>query len=106
MTNERVSAEQSNLQPEAPNQAEAGILGVLMWLPAFAGPRLARVDVEFRDPRHRIILEGIRALHGGGKTAELVSVVTWLGDKNHLEVAGGREYVAHLVDVGCYNGAH
>jgi len=97
---------QSDFERDARNEAEAGILGVLIWLPNFARPRLEKVDFELSDPRNRIILDGIRELHRQGKAADLAGVLAWLEERRLLESAGGKEYLVQLVDTGCYNGAY
>src|SRR5687767_3855928 len=89
------------------SEAEAGILGVLIWLPDYAAERLGKIDEkDFRDPRHRIIFEAVRRLHDDKTKADLAAVCEWLASNNQLEAAGGRLYLARLVDDACYNGAH
>lgn len=101
-----MNGECDSFEPGASSEAEAGILGVLMWLPDSAPPRLAKVDVEFHDTRHRLILQTIRTLHGEGKRADLTAVLTLLDERKELEETGGREYLVRIVDTACFNGAH
>lgn len=87
--------------------SEAGILGILIWLPDFAGPRLAKVSAAmFRDARHQMIYDVVQRLHSERKAADITAVLTGLREANLLEAAGGAEYVTGMVDSAVNGGAY
>ena len=80
-------------------EAEASVLGAML----VAEPALERVIGEIRLERgdfylekHAVIFEAIRGLHGSGKPVDELSVAEALVQRNEIEEAGGRNYIAEL----------
>jgi hypothetical protein len=93
--------------PGAIPECEGAALGVLIWLPADAGPRLAQFNgYVFVDARHKLIFEGIVSLGRKGQMADLANVIEYLTEKGAIERAGGAGYLHHIVDTACTNGAY
>ena len=93
--------------PEAIRECEGAALGVLIWLPAYAGPRLAQLNgYVFTEAPHQVIFESIEALGRTGQVADLANLIGYLTEKGTIERAGGASYLHQIVDMACTNGAY
>jgi hypothetical protein len=93
--------------PEAIRECEGAALGVLIWLPPYAGPRLAQLKgYVFTQARHKVIFDGIEALGRTGKVPDLASLIEYLSENGTIESAGGASYLHQIVDMACTNGAY
>jgi replicative DNA helicase len=82
--------------------AEQGALGCLLADPSRAIPEfLERVTVGpelFYDLRHQTISSGILAIHALGRGVDVVTVQSWLKDRQLLDQVGGISYLSSLPD--------
>jgi replicative DNA helicase len=53
---------------------------------------------KFYSEAHRRIFEAILALHGEGKPADVVTVATWLRDRERLAQVGGMAYLTEVLN--------
>src|SRR4028118_2403942 len=88
-----------NSLPPQNVDAEESILGGI-WLDPEASGRV--VDLlkpeAFYISTHKEIYKAALALHHQGKPTDLMSVTTWLYDRELLEKVGGQSKLAELVD--------
>jgi putative DNA primase/helicase len=94
-------------EPTTVGECEGAALGVLMWLPAHAGARLAQLaGYVFAETRHKLIFEAILSLSAKGQAADLGEVIQLLTEKGTMEGAGGVAYLKQVVDTACTQGAY
>lgn len=87
------------LPPHAP-EAERGLLGCIIIDPAnlFEASSANVDDRWFYDHRNVILWKAVLALGGGGKSWDLVALVTHLRDTGQFEAIGGTEYLLQVQD--------
>jgi replicative DNA helicase len=99
MTNpSNFSANHDRLPPQN-IEAEEAILGGILLDPEAIGrvAELIKAD-NFAVQAHQIIYDATLTLHLQGKPTDLMTVTTWLADKNQLEKVGGQGKLAQLVE--------
>jgi len=80
-------------------EAEEAILGGILLDPEAIGRICDQLSAEaFSLEAHRIIYRAATTLHSQGKPTDLMSVTTWLADRNCLEKVGGTNKLVQLVD--------
>lgn len=79
--------------------AEESILGGILLDPE-AMNRVAEIltPEAFYLSAHRTIFEAMRELHARGNPTDLLSVTTWLKDRDLLEKVGGSQKISQLLD--------
>ncbi|MFO0571538.1 MAG: replicative DNA helicase [Polyangiaceae bacterium] len=79
--------------------AEAAVLSaVLLTAEAFDRVQEVLVPEHFYADAHRRIFEGVLELHAQSKPVDLVTVASWLRDRDRIAQVGGMEYLAQLSD--------
>ena len=80
-------------------EAEKGLLGVLMLQPAlYERIETAVVEEDFYDAKHKAIFKAIRALQQKNKAVDILTVVEALNNSQQIEQAGGEVYVYNIAD--------
>ncbi len=80
-------------------EAEEAILGGILLDPEAISRVLEMLRPEFFAlPSHQTIYRGMVELHQQGKPTDLMTVTTWLGDRDLLEKVGGQIKLASLVE--------
>lgn len=80
-------------------EAEEAILGGILLDPEAISRVLEMLRPEyFALPSHQSIYKGMVELHQQGKPTDLMTVITWLGDRDLLEKVGGQMKIATLVE--------
>ncbi len=80
-------------------EAEEAILGGILLDPEAISRVLEMLRPEFFAlPSHQTIYRGMVELHQQGKPTDLMTVTTWLGDRDLLEKVGGQIKIASLVE--------
>ncbi|NEP43688.1 MAG: replicative DNA helicase, partial [Okeania sp. SIO2H7] len=80
-------------------EAEEAILGGILLDPEAISRVLEMLRPEFFAlPSHQTIYRGMVELQQQGKPTDLMTVTTWLGDRNLLEKVGGQIKIASLVE--------
>ncbi|MDY7021148.1 MAG: replicative DNA helicase [Cyanobacteriota bacterium] len=99
MTNRSKVLLPSDRLPPQNIEAEEAILGGILLDPE-AISRVAEllVPTSFAIPAHQTIYRTTLNLHLQGKPTDLMTVTTWLADRNQLEEIGGQMKLAQLVD--------
>jgi replicative DNA helicase len=89
----------SNSLPPQNVDAEESILGGILLDPEAIGRVADLLRPEaFYINAHKEIYKAALALHNQGKPTDLMSVTTWLYDREFLEKVGGQSKLAQLVD--------
>ena len=89
----------SNSLPPQNVEAEESILGGILLDPEAIGRVADLLRPEaFYINAHKDIYKAALALHNQGKPTDLMSVTTWLYDRELLEKVGGQSKLAQLVD--------
>lgn len=79
--------------------AEAALVSSALLKPALIPELAATVAPEdFYSPAHQIIWQAIVAVHADNRPVDLVTVASWLRDRERLTQAGGPAYLADVVD--------
>jgi replicative DNA helicase len=80
-------------------EAEEAVLGGILLDPEAISRVLEMLRPEFFAlPSHQTIYRGMVELHQQGKPTDLMTVTTWLGDRDLLEKVGGQIKIASLVE--------
>lgn len=80
-------------------EAEEAILGGILLDPEAISRVLEMLRPEFfAIPSHQSIYRAMVELHQQGKPTDLMTVTTWLGDRDLLEKVGGQMKIASLVE--------
>ena len=80
-------------------EAEEAILGGILLDPEAISRVLEMLQPKyFALPSHQTIYRGMVELHQQGKPTDLMTVTTWLGDRDLLEKVGGQTKIATLVE--------
>ncbi|MDY6805516.1 MAG: replicative DNA helicase [Cyanobacteriota bacterium] len=80
-------------------EAEEAILGGILLDPEAISRVLEMLRPEFFAlPSHQSIYKAMVELHQQGKPTDLMTVITWLGDRDLLEKVGGQMKIATLVE--------
>ena len=80
-------------------EAEEAILGGILLDPEAISRVLEMLRPEFFAlPSHQSIYKAMVELHKQGKPTDLMTVTTWLGDRDLLEKVGGQMKIATLVE--------
>lgn len=80
-------------------EAEEAILGGILLDPEAISRVLEMLRPEFFAlPSHQSIYKGMVELHQQGKPTDLMTVITWLSDRDLLEKVGGQMKIATLVE--------
>ncbi|GAB4301241.1 MAG: replicative DNA helicase [Oscillatoriaceae cyanobacterium] len=88
-----------NRLPPQNIEAEEAILGAILLDPEAINQVADSLPVAaFSLFAHQEIYKATLALYTGGKPTDLMSVTTWLADRNLLEKVGGQSKLAQLVD--------
>jgi replicative DNA helicase len=82
--------------PPADTAAEQAVLGALL---LGAPPPSGLEPAMFADGRHRAIYRAAVVLHGRGVGVDPVTLRAELNQAGQLDLAGGLEYIAELIDV-------
>ena len=89
----------ANSLPPQNIEAEEIILGSLLFDPNAMGKVIDLLPVEaFYVGAHRHIYEAARNLYFQGQPIDLMTVSTWLSDRNLLEQVGGTPKIVNLLD--------
>ena len=79
--------------------AEAAVLSaVLLSTEAFDQVQVFLAPEHFYSDANRRVYEAVQDLQAKGRPADLVTVATWLRDRNRLQQVGGTPYLAQLAD--------
>lgn len=80
-------------------EAEEAILGGILLDPEAISRVLEMLRPEFFAlPSHQSIYKAMVELHKQGKPTDIMTVTTWLGDRDFLEKVGGQMKIATLVE--------
>ncbi|MDL5053752.1 DnaB-like helicase N-terminal domain-containing protein [Oscillatoria laete-virens NRMC-F 0139] len=80
-------------------EAEESVLGAILF-DSFAIEQIkdTLVPEDFLIKAHQIIFDAALQLHKRRKKTDLVTVATWLSDRDQLDLIGGQGKLAHLID--------
>lgn len=80
---------------------EQAVLSALLSDPVFAIAQVAEVGLgkaHFHDPRHQLLYSAIRRVQLEGAAVDPISVERWLTQRGKFDAAGGRDYLAWILD--------
>jgi replicative DNA helicase len=86
------------LPPQDPDAEAAVLSAVLLSADAFDQVQETLRPEHFYADANRRIYEAVYALREADKPADMVTVATWLRDRNRLQQVGGSPYLAQLAD--------
>lgn len=79
--------------------AEQSVLAACLLEPvAITKARAVLMPADFTFPRHKLLFAAVLELHATGVTVDYVTLAAKLHERNELEAAGGKDYIAFLLD--------
>jgi replicative DNA helicase len=85
--------------PPQSNDSEMAVLGAIMLRPEAIHEIIDILSPEaFYAERHRLIFETMLELHNQGNPIDLLSITNRLSEKNKINQAGGKVYLAELTE--------
>lgn len=87
------------LIPAQDISAEAAVLSVVFITPEkFDDVAPILVPEDFYSEAHRLIYKACKELRSQNKTPDLVTVASWLKDRDKMAAVGGMSYLTHVLD--------